>query len=81
MKNLLFMIVILGLGSCTQTIKEKVKVSDLKDSITVLPAVIEPQIDNNREIISEIKGFKSAMTTKNKTEILSFFDSIGRYCC
>ncbi|WP_133263219.1 hypothetical protein [Pedobacter changchengzhani] len=75
MKNLLFMMAILGLGSCTQTVKEKVKVSDLKDTATVLSPGIEPQTDNNREkIISEIKKFRSAMTTKNKTEILSFFD-------
>ena len=44
MRKLLFMIVILGLWSCTYTVKGKVKVSDLKDSTSALLVHFEPLI-------------------------------------
>ncbi|MEO5911627.1 MAG: hypothetical protein ABIP95_12110 [Pelobium sp.] len=49
----------------TDTVKNVIKA----DTISIVPKA------NNREnIISEIKRFRSAMTTKNRNEILSFFD-------
>ena len=75
MRNLLIIIVILGLLSCTQTVKEKVKVSDLKDSTSVLSADIEPQFNNNREnIIIEINNLSDAIAKKDKATLLNFFD-------
>ena len=42
MRKLLFMIVIFGLWSCAYTVKEKVKVSDLKDNTRALSLDLEP---------------------------------------
>jgi len=75
MRKYLLIVVIVGLWSCTQTVKEKSTVSNAKGTTKVLLGDTDPQVaDSRKRIIAELNKLSSAIAKKDKSVILSFFN-------